>query len=112
MCVILKRPRSDDDSGSRFTPCLAPTGDSEDPTVVGIEAGDRKKVYVKSGDLEHVVHANDALDAVCKALERRIDGCTLDPDFFFVDERGFRTQDATWKVPISDGLAAAGMEFE
>ena len=70
-----------------------------------------KKVYVKSGELEWVGTAADALNAVIKALVKGNDK-VLDSDYFYIDERGFRTEDAKWKVPINKGLKAAGYVFD
>jgi hypothetical protein len=69
------------------------------------------KVYVKSGQLEWVGVATGPLDAVKKALCKG-NGKTLDGYYFYIDERGFRTNDAEFKVPINKGLKAAGYVYD
>jgi len=55
----------------------------------------QKKYYVKSGELEKVLHANSPLDAAQLAL-LRASGETIDGLFFYVDERGFRELPKQW----------------
>jgi hypothetical protein len=74
------------------------------------ESGPLKKVYVVSGKLHWVGFAQGPLDATFKALDSMTKRVTLDPDFFFIDERGFRTEEAFWKVPVDVGLTHAGYE--
>lgn len=71
-----------------------------------------RKVYVKSGQLQWLGLAKNPLDAVSKALQKGVDGITLDAHYFYVDERGFRMPTAEWKVPLSMGLAHAGFLSE
>ena len=68
---------------------------------------DTKLVYVKSGELEVKLEANHPMQAIKRALDRS-GGATLDPCFFYLDERGFRTTTAEYKVPVEQALAEAG----
>ena len=54
-----------------------------------------KKYYVKSGELEKVLHANSPLEAAQLALSQA-SGETIDGYFFFVDERGLRELPHKW----------------
>lgn len=54
-----------------------------------------KKYYVKSGELEKVLHANSPLEAAQLAL-LQASGETIDGLFFFIDERGFRELPKKW----------------
>lgn len=47
------------------------------------------KYYVRSGELEKVVNANSPLQAALKAVQVAR-GEKIDPQWFFIDERGFR----------------------
>lgn len=74
---------------------------------------ERKKVYVKSGQLQQVLMANGVMDAISSALAHSESGLTLDPWYFYLDERGFRDDDtAQYKVPVEQALAEAGYIFE
>ena len=48
------------------------------------------KYYVKSGELERIITASDPRGACIKALMSAACGESVD-DFFYVDERGFRS---------------------
>lgn len=73
--------------------------------------GSGKKVYVKSGEIEWVGFATGPLDACKKALKVGSNK-TLDGYFFYIDERGFRTDTAEFRVPINEGLAYAGYIYD
>lgn len=75
------------------------------------DTGVPMKVYVTSGELTWCGIASGPLDAIKKALEIA-SGKTLDTDYFFIDQRGFRTEDAEFKVPISRGLKHAGWVYD
>lgn len=49
------------------------------------------KWYVVSGDLRDVIIARTSLHACYRALSRTKDSIVVDPAYFYVDERGFRT---------------------
>jgi len=66
-----------------------------------------KKVYVKSGDLECVLMASGPRDAIKKAMGRHPVG-RLHPHFVFIDERGFRENNAAYRVPVEQALTEAG----
>lgn len=72
-----------------------------------------KKVYLKSGNLEWVGQCTGPLEAVRKAMQSASGkSITLDPYFFFIDERGFRTTNAEYKVETAEGLLYAGFVFD
>ena len=71
-----------------------------------------KKVYVTSGELKTVLMANGPVEAFTRALLEHSDGLTLDPRFIYMDERGNRTDDAKYKVPVEQALAEAGYVFD
>lgn len=62
-----------------------------------------KKVYIVSGDLKVVLSAISPFSACQKALRVHGENKKLDEEYVYIDERGFRTDDAKWKVPV--GLA-------
>lgn len=73
---------------------------------------DTKKIYVTSGELAVVLMANGPLDAIEKALAKA-GRVTLDHDYFYLDERGFRhDESAEYKVPVEQALTEAGYVFE
>ncbi len=59
-----------------------------------------KKVYITSGDLNVVLTANGPFNACQKALKLYAEGKTLDPEYIYIDERGWRVEDAQWKIPV------------
>lgn len=84
----------------------------------------QRKFYVRSGQLEVVIAADSPEDACDKAIDRA-NGETLDPHYFFVDERGHRgpiynkngiTQCTTddlepeWKIPTDDVISTFGSD--
>jgi len=71
-----------------------------------------KKIYVTSGALQWVGQANGVLDAIKKALAAHGSGGPLDSTYMFLDERGFRTHNAAYKVPVEQALTEAGYIFE
>lgn len=72
----------------------------------------KKKIYVASGELAVVLIASGPLDAITRALDKA-GPVTLDPDYFYLDERGFRQDmSAEWKVPVEQALTEAGYVFE
>jgi len=72
----------------------------------------RKKIYVTSGDMQVVLEADGPIGAIKTAL-KRANGATLDSDFIYLDERGFRHDDtAQYKVPVEQALAEAGYFFQ
>jgi len=73
---------------------------------------DVKKVYVTSGAMRWVGEATCPMDAIKKALDTHGSGGPLDSLTVFVDERGHRTDDARWKVPVEQALTEAGYIFE
>lgn len=77
-----------------------------------LDSGLPHKVYVTSGELQWCGIATGCLDAIKKALEKFGSGKTLDSDYFYVDERGFRTEDAAMKVTVEEGLKAAGYVYD
>ena len=74
--------------------------------------GSQNKIYVKSGQLQWVGCATGPFDAVKKALEVAGKDKTLDGYFFFLDECGFRTNNAEFRVPLEEGLAYSGYIFD
>jgi hypothetical protein len=73
---------------------------------------EQKKIYVTSGQLAVVLIAEGPLDAIQKALAKA-GQVTLDPDYFYLDERGFREGDnVQYKVPVEQALTEAGYVFE
>jgi len=74
---------------------------------------EQKPIYVKSGELAVKVLAGGPLEAIRKSLDLVKGGKTLDENYFYLDERGFRTGDnAEWRVPVEQGLARAGYFFD
>lgn len=71
-----------------------------------------KKTYVQSGALRWLGMAAGPIDAIKKALDAHGGGGPLDDTHVFLDERGFRTDDAQYKVPVEQALAEAGYIFE
>jgi hypothetical protein len=67
-----------------------------------------KKIYVTSGAMRWVGMANGPIDAITKALKAHSCTETLDDTHVFLDERGHRTHEATYKVPVEQALAEAG----
>lgn len=65
------------------------------------------KFYVTSGQLRVVTVAYDPLDAIQKAMKQS-NGLTLDRSWFYLDERGHRTHNAKFKVPLERALVEAG----
>ena len=79
------------------------------------------KYYVRSGELEVIVTANTPEEACDKAVDK-CQGETIDPYFFYVDERGFRgpiyqngvttcttdDDEAEWKIQTDDVIATFG----
>jgi len=49
-----------------------------------------RKYYVRSGQIEQVVTANDPKEAVNIVIQHKVSGEIMDPVGFYVDERGFR----------------------
>ena len=76
------------------------------------DSGIPRKVYVTSGELRWCGIATGCLDAIKRALEKYGSGKTLDADYFYVDERGFRTSDAAMQVTVEEGLKAAGYVYD
>jgi len=72
-----------------------------------------KKIYVTSGAMRWVGHANGPLDAIKKALNSH-GGCgAIDNTYIYLDERGFRHNlKAQYKVPVERALTEAGYIFE
>jgi hypothetical protein len=80
---------------------------------VPLDSGLPHKVYVTSGELLWCGIATGCLDAIKKALEKCGSGKTLDADYFYVDERGFRVgDDAAMQVTVEEGLRASGYVFD
>ena len=78
-----------------------------------LDSGLPRKVYVTSGELLWCGIATGCLDAIKKALEKCGSGKTLDADYFYVDERGFRVgDDAAMQVTVEEGLKAAGYVYD
>ncbi len=73
---------------------------------------ERKKIYVNSGALRWVGIAAGPIDAIKKALDAHGSGGSLDNTHIFLDERGFRTDNAQYKVPVEQALTEAGYIFE
>lgn len=74
---------------------------------------ERRKMYVCSGELAVVLVASGPLDAIRRSLELKGDGVTLDPDYFYLDPRGFREGEAAeYKVPVEQALVEAGFILE
>ena len=69
------------------------------------------KYYVVSGELQHIIRANTPYEAAEKAIEKG-KGETIDGMYFFVDERGMRTDNAAHKVPVDDVMETMGFECE
>jgi hypothetical protein len=67
-----------------------------------------KLVYVNSGQLRVKLEAKNPIEAITCAFERFGDGKQLDPNFIYIDERGYRTRNARYKVPVEQALAEAG----
>lgn len=60
-----------------------------------------KKLYVHSGQLNVVLLAEHPLEAIQQAICQFGNGKKLDPEYFYVDERGFRGDDeAKTKISI------------
>lgn len=70
-----------------------------------------KKIYVNSGTMKWVGEAAGPIDAIKKALAAH-GGGPIDSTLVYLDERGFRTDNAQWKVPVEQALAEAGYIFE
>ena len=80
---------------------------------VPLDSGIPHKVYVVSGELRWCGIATGCLDAIKRALEKYGSGKTLDADYFYVDERGFRVgDDAAMQVTVEEGLKAAGYVYD
>ena len=72
---------------------------------------DTRKIYVQSGQLQTIVLADSPLDAIRIALDRFDHDIVLDPNFFYLDERGHRTDaSAAYIIPIEVGLAETGYD--
>ena len=64
-----------------------------------------KKVYVVCGELRGVIIADSPIHACTSLLKAFGKGKKLDPDYFYLDERGFREdKNATFTVPIEQVL--------
>jgi len=87
------------------------TGFTQKHGVFKSDKGGDKKVYVTSGELQWVGLVSGPLDACQKALSKGNDK-KLDGYFFYIDERGFRTDNAEFKVPVEEGLSHAGYVFD
>ncbi len=60
-----------------------------------------KKLYIHSGQLNVVLLAEHPLEAIQQAVMQFGNGKKLDPEYFYVDERGFRGADeAKTKIHI------------
>ena len=70
-----------------------------------------KKIYVTSGTMRWVGEATGPIDAIKKALAAHGSG-PLDSTLVCLDERGHRTENAQWKVPVEQALTEAGYLFE
>ncbi len=70
------------------------------------------KFYVVSGTLRSMVLAKGLQSAVRSALDTHGGNQTLDNRWIYLDERGFREEDAKYKVPVEQALAEAGYIFE
>jgi hypothetical protein len=62
------------------------------------------KYYIMSGDLRWILEAETPEFAVLEAFAH-VDGHTLG-DAFYVDERGFRTDNARWQFDLWETIAA------
>ena len=71
-----------------------------------------KKIYLVCGDLTWVGAVEKPTEAIKKALEQCGKGKTLDADYFYLDERGLRIDDAKWKVPVEQALTEAGYTLD
>jgi len=70
-----------------------------------------KKIYVNSGTMQWVGRADGPIDAIKRALAAH-GGGDLDDTFIYLDERGYRTHNAQYKVPVEQALTEAGYIFE
>ena len=85
----------------------------------------QRKFYVRSGTLEVVIAADSPEDACDKAIDKA-NGQTIDPYFFYVDERGFRgpiyqngvttcttdDDEAEWKIQTDTIIQTFGEDDE
>jgi hypothetical protein len=77
-----------------------------------------KKIYVNSGTMRWVGMAQGPIAAIIRALDAHTQKCPvsncrpLDATTVFLDERGFRTDTAQYKVPVEQALTEAGYIFE
>ena len=71
-----------------------------------------KKIYVNSGTMQWVGEAAGPIDAIKKALSSHGGSSAIDDTYVYLDERGFREDNAHYKVPVEQALAEAGYIFE
>lgn len=62
------------------------------------------KYYVISGALQFLIESESPVLAAMDLFESYRDSVELDKQYFYVDERGFRTNNAAHKIEISDIL--------
>ncbi len=79
-----------------------------------------RKFYIVSGEYSRVVLDYTIWGAIQKCLSNdSIGGREIDGHYFYIDERGFRTDSAQWKVPVElvfpdlmDGDEMSDSEYE